>query len=159
MILTVVATSFLIGYIFDDTMKGFNLIIDSVKVNFGVNNKEVYPEMQTIINNCKEFIDVETFSFCLRDSIKPFYIYNITEDKLELTFEELKIRGGDCEDWSNFYKELAIESGFNATIQNYEGILNVGYGHQWVVIHDNKFNCRLDLLNVLCSENVATIIN
>jgi len=94
-----------------------------------------------IIDNCFNLSIVDT-SECLVDSINPFYFYNLTDDKEELTIDDLKQRGGDCKDWSELYAKLGRELGFysrNFVIRTREEV-----SHQIAVLSNKYAYCLID---------------
>ncbi len=117
---------------------------DEEEINWGITEGE-------IIETCKN-LNLTESAFCLRDSLKPIYIYNVTDDKLDLTFNELKERGGDCRNWAFLYEELGENLGFNTTTVRNEGVKDLYNPHRYAVIWDEENYCRLDLMNVKCKE-------
>jgi len=109
-------------------------------------------EMEIILN-CKNLTLKETAN-CLRDNIKLFYIYNVTDDDIakEMTLDEIKEMGTDCGGYAFLYERLSDRIGFNSTTNRYKGIKGVHPGHRWTEIWDNDTYCELDLLEVKCHE-------
>lgn len=96
------------------------------------------------ISNCQN-LTLEKTSNCLRNYISTFYIYNKTDDALIQGLQGLKMRGGDCLDWSRLYKSMAEELGFYGKIHK----INVenGKDHAFATIGDSTGYCRLDQLS------------
>lgn len=110
---------------------------------------------QEIIDNCKNLNLTESV-YCLRNEIKPFYKYNVTDDKIakNMTLDEIKEFGGDCGVYSYLYERLGIGLGFNATTNRYNGIKNVHYAHRWAEVWDidEEKYCELNMLEVKCRK-------
>ena len=108
---------------------------------------------QAIINNCKN-LSLQESANCLRNEIEPFFIYNVTSDKINLTFDEIKLRGGDCRDFSFLYERLASGLGFESDTNRYNGKKDVYPAHRWATIWDVEegIYCRIDQLSVKCAE-------
>ncbi len=110
---------------------------------------------QEIIDNCKN-LTLEDSARCLRDEIKSFYIFNETDDTVNLTLDDIKRRGGDCRDYSFLYEKLAKGLGFNSTTIRHNGIKDVHPAHRWAVVWDNETYCKLDQLKVNCRNKSKT---
>jgi len=139
----------LLGIIF---ILGF--IVSQVVGEIELNKQDFTPKIipyseQEIINNCKN-LDVVNASFCLRDNIKTFYLYNKTEDSISLTFEELKERGGDCRNYAFLYERLGENLGFESTTRKWNGLKDVFPSHRFAFLWDDKFYCKLNMLEVEC---------
>jgi len=104
-----------------------------------------------IVENCKS-LTLKESAYCLRDNVKSFYKYTITDDSITLSFKELKELGGDCRDYSFLYEELAKSLGFGSTTRAYGGLSNIFPGHREAFIWDDNTYCELDLLDVYCKE-------
>jgi len=146
----VVSASFYVGYTFDNVYAGTQQWLQDLDIGLEINQQQLEIEKQDIINNCNNTLGVNQFSHCLVDNIKPFYKYNITDDSIQLSFQELKEYGGDCKDWSELYHELAKLSGYDSVLRDYNGIVNIKPGHQWATIYNETEYCKIDLLRVNC---------
>lgn len=104
---------------------------------------------QDIIRECKnkDFIDSAS---CVKSSIDRIYKYVVTNDSINMTFDELKEKGGDCKDYSELISRLFNGIGFKSKIEE------VDYGgsiwHNYVVIShttdDNKLvHCYLNTID------------
>jgi len=97
---------------------------------------------QRIIEDCSN-LSLKKTAKCLRDNVKEFFIYNKTEDSLNLTFTELVNRGGDCRDFSFLYKDLSEELGFESkTIPIRK--------HRFALITKDGDFCIINQLHVEC---------
>ena len=152
----VVGSSFTLGYLYDGSMDGFKQLFTEARTGLALQSMITDIEKQDIINNCNNSLGVKQFSECLVDNVKPFYIYNITKDTITISFQELKVRGGDCKEWSELYHELAKSSGYDSVLRRYNGIVDVKYGHQWTTIYNETDYCEIDLLKVNCWKAVET---
>ena len=95
-------------------------------------------------------LSVKDTAYCLRDYIKPFFNYTKKSDRIHLSLDELKVVGGDCSDWSDLYKNMAIKLGMKSKKVDIFGEKPVG--HRFALIWDNNMTgyCKLDMLNVNC---------
>jgi len=131
---------------------GFILLFSFIWVNVSEDksseegNIKIAESEQEIIDNCSN-LDVVNASYCLIAHIKPFFIYNVTDDDLELSFEEIKERGGDCRDWSFLSERLGKDLGFNATTVRNDGVKGLFSAHRYAILWDDKNYCKLDLIN------------
>ena len=91
--------------------------------------------------------DLEDTAHCLNHWVNSFYKYNLTDDSINLTLEQLKERGGDCNDWAKLYYSKAIELGFKAKFVDI--ILN-HEGHRYTVMYNEHGYCSLDQIDVHC---------
>jgi hypothetical protein len=92
--------------------------------------------------------DVIESSECLIDYVKTFYNYSAKSDEFR-TLEEIKGSGGDCYDYANLYKRMAIELGFNATTFSFFGD-DLGHRVTFVWDRDLKSYCFIDQLHSEC---------
>ena len=107
---------------------------------------------QEIIDDCSN-LDLFDTSICLKDNIETFFIYNITEDNISLSFSELKERGGDCRDWAFLYERLGKGLNFNVSTIKNGGVKEVFNAHRYVVLWDNNSYCKLNMIDeVECDE-------
>lgn len=139
-----ISTSMYIGYIYGDYINSHFIEDSLLEKTF----------FETINNtNCTN-LTLEDTAYCLRDSIKPYFKYNETDDNITLTFDELKERGGDCRDWSLLYDKLKPESyhGEIITVKSYK-VNNTLYSHDFYVISNEEGYCILDQVSKpLCQK-------
>ena len=107
---------------------------------------------QEIVDNCKN-LNLTESAFCIRDNVKLFYNYSLT-DEIYSDFNSLKVNGGNCYHYANLYTELAKQLGFNSEIRHYDWKKNVFYGHRMAFMWDDEKYCKLDLLNVYCDDRI-----
>jgi len=129
-----------------------------IPAHFSFKPTETITSEQDIINNCKNLSLVYT-SQCLIENVATIYKYSVTDDKLNLTFEDIIKKGGDCRDYAFLYERLSKELGFNATTNTYNGIPNVHNAHRWAEVWDETDYCELDLKQVNCYKIDYTINN
>jgi len=126
-----------------------NLFQDEIEVEVSEETKTESEE--DIIKNCSN-LDVVNASYCLRDNIEKFFVYNLTDDDLNLTIQDLKNRGGDCKNWAILYSILGKELNFNSTTVRNEGIIDLFDAHLYAVLWNEENYCKLDMLKVKCYE-------
>lgn len=118
-------------------------------ISVTINQKEIPNTKQNIIDDCKNLSLVRT-ARCLQQNIKTFYKYGWSA--YEPTFQELKIDGGTCMDWSNLYKELGFELGYYS--ETIEINMTQTNGHMVAMISNNQGYCILDGENKpFCNDN------
>lgn len=106
-----------------------------------------YPQSaQEIIESCQGK-NLSDSMDCIKKYTFNWYQYNLTNDKITLTFDQLKTRGGDCNDWTRYYESIAKSLGFNTTIN----LMFMGSNSTTNMYHTNLFvyneegHCLLDL--------------
>jgi len=116
-------------------------------------SKQIVESELEIIENCRN-MSLEDSAECLVSAIKPFYIYNVTDDKIKLNISQLKERGGDCRNWAFLYQRLGKDLGFNTTTVKNGGVKGLYNAHRYAVIWDGSGSyCKLDMINkVKCYE-------
>ena len=112
-------------------------------IDFSI-KKEIPKDMQVIINDC-ELLGLSDTAKCLVSNVKSFFIYQKTNDAIDLNFSELKLNGGDCKDYSELYKELGDNLGFDT---EYVDITIEGNkAHRFVILSNEEGYCVLDQVN------------
>jgi hypothetical protein len=127
------ALLFVIGYL--SCMALYNLPDNGLK-------SEVY-------TNCSG-LDLFKTSECLREQIRPFYIYNLSNQDKDLNFEELKEIGGSCIHWSKYYYDNIDTTRFFR--KQIEITTSNNSGHRFTIISDKTGYCILDEINVECTK-------
>ena len=93
---------------------------------------------------------------CLRKWVYGWYKFTPTLDGTLISFEEFKVKGGDCGNYAELYKTVAQELGFkakNIMIEIEPVTLNgVGKGHVFTIISDETGYCVLDQLRGYCGK-------
>lgn len=114
-------------------------------------NKDYTPDQipmseQQIINNCKNLNLVES-SYCLRDNVKTFFNYTIT-NKQHYDIETLKEVGGDCLNWGLLTVKLGKKLSFNSELVYIED--NSVRKHVVTLISNKNFYCIVDYPEINC---------
>lgn len=104
-------------------------------------------ENSTSYLSCKN-LSLENTTFCLNDYVKSIFIYNITDDKLDLNLEDLKERGGDCKDWAELYIKMAQELGFKTEYVSF--YTTDDRRHAVMIISDETGYCVIDQRKYKC---------
>ena len=133
-IFSLVLSSIFLGYMAED---------DISKLIRRIKNKQVdTPE------ECINLSLIKT-AHCLSDYVISIYKYNETDDFKSLTIEELKERGGDCNDWTDLYIGYIEDLNFNAK----KVIISTGKdAHTFAIISDETAYCKLDQMALDCFE-------
>jgi hypothetical protein len=129
---------------------GFSIffIIIGIGMDFYYNSYKQTPNnIDDIVNDCKNK-DIWETSYCIRDNIETFYKPVITKDGLNMSFEELKENGGDCEYYSKLVVEISEKLGFYSKIHIID--LDEKTAHVYATISMNDSYCIIDQLDVRC---------
>lgn len=96
-------------------------------------------------------------AICLNDFVREIFIYNSTNDDIDLTLEDLKRRGGDCRNYVEFYDKYMTKSGYpnnqkvrmlvekNETLSSY---------HVFMVSSHSSGYCNMDMRNLECYQYI-----
>ena len=77
--------------------------------------EEVTESEEELVEKCKSD-NLEYSVSCIMDEVDKFYKYSETNDKIYLTYDQLKKQGGDCYNYARFYKRVGEAMGFSADI-------------------------------------------
>lgn len=91
---------------------------------------------------------------CLNENIKSIYKYNLTDDSIDLTLDQLKQRGGDCNDWTKLYKEYANDLGFYTTTPLIK--IKKGFAHTFLIMSNKEGYCILDQKMIKCYKIITS---
>jgi hypothetical protein len=88
-------------------------------------------------------------SRCLKDYVKTFYNYNLSEKNNEYNLTRIKELGGVCWQYARFYKDNLESLGFKAKTVDFFGNES---GHTITLAWNDKLSeyCELDQLNINC---------
>lgn len=103
------------------------------------------------IDGCNN-LSLENTAYCLRDNTREFYSYNLTQDIIKLSLEELKENGGDCKNWAEYYIDQASALGFNAMRPSI--LTGMKKAHTFAIISDDTGYCLIDQMVVDCHRIV-----
>jgi len=76
--------------------------------------------------------------------MREFYKYEITNDSITLTFEELKFKGGDCKNYADLYTILGKELGYLSRTKAFTISKERRIGHAFSVLSSEEGYCVLD---------------
>ena len=114
------------------------------------NNKIVYSGSGPECSN----LSFQDTAICLNDYVRRIFIYNVTDDEIDLTLEDLKRRGGDCRDWTNFYLERMEFYGYNMDNQIIKGLVEENETrslyHVSLMSFDSTGYCHFDMTDLEC---------
>lgn len=123
---------------------GVIIIIFIVVVYVGANNNTPKIENKDNCSNLSLSLTVK----CINTYVNTFYKYTLTNDNINLTFDELKSLGGDCNDWSKYYIGELNKYNFNSTTVTIP--MNKDSDHIMVVAYDSTGYCNIDEKNFQC---------
>ncbi|MFA6074132.1 MAG: hypothetical protein WC758_08495 [Candidatus Woesearchaeota archaeon] len=125
---------------------------------------------EELFNTCSSLSFLEKIK-CIKDFSYLIYKYRFTNNSLEdpkISFEELKNNGGDCLDWSLFYKNIFDRMGLVSWISSVptkpeEYILNgkiiivEHHAFNWVRTNDgsNQYCVYIDIINPVCGTYIG----
>jgi len=119
--------------------------------------EELFNENSYEINTLEDCANLTLINTaqCLNDYVQEIYKYNLTDDEWELSFNELKTRGGDCRDWTNFYKQNMEKAGYSTRINRIfvkDGEEDTKIYHVFLTAYDSLSYCNFDLESVECHK-------
>ncbi len=102
------------------------------------------------VSDCSNKSLIDTTN-CLRDWVQTFYNYT-KESENNLTLEQLKEFGGNCEDYTLLYQEIFENYGFLTKKLNIYP--KEGAGHTFLIVWDKELTayCKVDMLYVNCMK-------
>lgn len=143
--LMVLVLAIVVIYNFD-----FNKMSDNNQVA-NQNYKERGPECSNL--------SFEDTAICLNDYVRGIFVYNITDDNIDLTLKELKKRGGDCWDWTKFYMKYMESYGYKNTKtvrvfvdRKKGGDKTISSYHVFLVVGHSSGYCNFDMKNLECYQ-------
>ena len=106
-----------------------------------------------IVSECSRYDSLNGKVACLQKNINSFYIYNLTDDKMELSLEDLKERGGDCKDWSELYVRLGERMGLEGNYYKFvPGGEDGKFSHALAFLSENEGFCIIDGKDIWCRK-------
>lgn len=95
----------------------------------------------------------EDTAICLNDFGRKNFHYNITDDEIDLTVQDMMERGGDCRDWTSFYETYMDYYGFDNSQRvrmfvEKEGITS--YYHVFLIVSHSSGYCHMDIRDLQC---------
>lgn len=96
-------------------------------------------------------------AICLNDYVRDIFIYNLTEDNIDLSLGQLVSRGGDCLDYTKFYEEYMNYYGYENTqrvkiFSSREKVdgKRVDYYHVFLTAGHSSGYCNMDMKTLEC---------
>ena len=98
-------------------------------------------------------------AICLNNYVREMpFVYNITDDDVDLTIQDLKERGGDCRDFTNFYLEYMEFYGYDQDNQIVKGLVEknetVAIYHVSLMSFDSTGYCHFDMTDLECYKYI-----
>jgi len=93
-------------------------------------------------------LSLEDTSYCLRDKLKGFYKYNISNIDADLSLEELKEQGGVCRHFADWYFEQLKSAPFYTKEVTFD--ISDENAHKITIVSSPNGYCILDQLSVKC---------
>jgi hypothetical protein len=142
--------------------------IASINILYFLNYDKTNLQSINVIESDCNGMDLINTSYCLQKELKIFYKYNLSQVDEKYNLSKLKLYGGVCWQWSEYYKERLINLGaeyiesnkihikkdssdtakFYITLQTIP--VDYEYNHEYAVVSNNISFCKLDELNVDC---------
>lgn len=123
-------------------------------VIFFVPEENEYSNENVTTPHCNNMSFYNT-SLCLNRFVRSIFIYNITDDDIDLSLDELKSRGGDCKNWRDFYEKYMNYYNFtdNKEITGFIKKENETYYYHTFLISFNSWGyCKFDMRDLNCLE-------
>ena len=86
---------------------------------------------------------------CLVNDTREWYIYNDTSDWKLINEDDLRLVGGDCKDWSSYYKKKFLQLGYESDYVTY---WQEDFGHRLLIAYDETGYCVIDQIKSVCGE-------
>ena len=131
---------------------------NSLNTNVSFKPETMPKTEEEIVNNCK-LLNLRETAQCLAENVGTFYKYTITDDRLNLTLQDIQSLGGDCRDYALLYERLAVKLNVKSTTRTYQGIKDIMGSHRWAIIWDDYEYCKLDQMRVSCYKSKKAINN
>lgn len=118
----------------------------------------LYLELKTTVTEDPDYCSNKSLiknAQCLNQFVINNFKYRINEDNNSLTTKELIEEGGDCKDWTEFYKRNLEKNGFE---NNEEFIMEIKeterglLGHVFLIAWDEEAYCTFDMKDYNCWE-------
>jgi len=110
-------------------------------------------------SNCSG-LDFLMTAKCLNDDLREWYNYNLSNINKQMNLSELKVNGGVCWQYANYYKENFINFGFNArTIYLNADDMGHSITLAWTknLSDGNGTYCIADQRKVFCNGDLAKL--
>lgn len=134
---------------FKSLLAGILLLASAIIIIFGflLYQNEDSQILSEINNNCSG-LDLFMTSKCLQNDVSEWYKYNISNIKKELSLEKLKIEGGVC----NHYADWYLEQVKNLNLYSKKIIFDTDNetAHAIVIISSKEGYCVLDYISNKC---------
>lgn len=131
-------------------------IISVYNFDFGKANVQELINSEVYINgpDCGNLSFQDT-AICLNDFARENFHYNVTDDDLDLTIQDMIERGGDCRDWTNFYEKYMAYYGFDNSQRvkifvDREGVSS--YYHVFLIVSHSSGYCHMDIQDLQCYQ-------
>ena len=129
------------------TIYNFELVFNN---EVETNNKILHGDSGPECSN----LSFQLTAICLNDYVREIFIYNVTDDEIDLTLEDLKRRGGDCRDFTNFYLRHMEYLGYDQDNQIVKGLVEknetVAIYHVSLMSFDSTGYCHFDMEDLEC---------
>lgn len=103
-------------------------------------------------------LSFQNTTICLNDYVRAMpFIYNVTDDEIDLTLDDLKRRGGDCRDWTNFYESYLNYYGYNQTQRVKVFVEDEGDSsiyHVFLIASHHSGYCHIDMTDLQCYQYI-----
>lgn len=140
----------------------FGILLISSPKDFNSGKEEEIANNVSNMPNC-ENLSFENTAICLNNYVREIFVYNSTDDDLELSLEDLKSRGGDCKSWTEFYAKYMNFYGFNRTqivkmfvrAEELKEGKTLEYYHVFLTASDPSGYCNFDMTDLECYRFVS----
>lgn len=96
-------------------------------------------------------------AICLNNFARKNFFYNLTDDDLTLSVQDMIQRGGDCKDYTDFYEKYINYYGYNQT-QRVEIFVgkekSYSIYHTFLIASHSSGYCHMDINDLECYQYV-----
>ena len=136
----------MIGHELNKDYNMFDRIYSSPEIGIeGLNTTNI----TNIVNECYDHNTRIDYNLkCVQKHVKRFYHYQVTDDNITLTSEELMNNGGDCANWSALWKVIGDKMKYDTK----EITISVSdnSAHRFIIISNHQGYCNIDQTSVNC---------
>jgi hypothetical protein len=145
----------MVKFFFHGLLVGINLMIIFMSIMIYTDKMHIDMPKKVMAQTIKDYNVTDCYDLNLFDTVNctvkyvtTFYKYNETDDNIILSFDELKNRGGDCKDWSEFYVSEMLKYNFSGEVYTFN--MNKKYNHAIANIHNDMGYCIIDQQGYSC---------
>jgi len=106
------------------------------RLEYNYNFEKDFTE-EDVINTCSN-LDLKQTSYCLNSAVKEIYNFSLTYYEVR-NLSQLKILGGDCYDYTQFYKYIFDELNFSTEV-----VILYSENHTFMIASSREGYCLME---------------